>query len=92
MDHTEHDRNKDGFFASRTNIVLIAFLAIGGFYLVAEHRAHLIPFLGYLPLLLILACPLLHIFMHGGHGGHGGGGDADEVRSDKRQNSPPHQH
>ncbi|NJO34307.1 MAG: DUF2933 domain-containing protein [Rhodospirillales bacterium] len=24
-----------------------------------------------LPFLLILACPLLHMFMHGGHGGHG---------------------
>jgi len=24
-----------------------------------------------LPLLLLLACPLMHIFMHHGHGGHG---------------------
>jgi hypothetical protein len=23
--------------------------------------------------LLVLACPLLHLFMHGGHGGHEGG-------------------
>ncbi|MBY0438851.1 MAG: DUF2933 domain-containing protein, partial [Burkholderiales bacterium] len=23
--------------------------------------------------LLLLACPLMHIFMHRGHGGHGGG-------------------
>jgi hypothetical protein len=30
-----------------------------------------------LPWLILLACPLMHIFMHGGHGGHGdahGGG------------------
>jgi hypothetical protein len=42
------------------------FTIIGGFFLVAdEHRAHLIP---YLPGLLLLACPLLRIFMHRGHG------------------------
>ena len=50
-------------------ITLFGFLAIAGFYLVAEHRAHL---LGWLPWLIILICPLLHIFMHGKHGGHGG--------------------
>jgi hypothetical protein len=32
-----------------------------------------------IPFLLILACPLMHIFMHGGHGGHHhGGGDTEE--------------
>ncbi len=33
--------------------------AIAAFYLITEHRAHL---LGWLPFLLILACPLLHLF------------------------------
>lgn len=33
-----------------------------------EHQAHL---LGWLPWLFLLACPLMHVFMHGGHG-HGG--------------------
>jgi hypothetical protein len=29
-----------------------------------------------LPWLILLSCPLLHVFMHRGHGGHGhGGGD-----------------
>lgn len=46
---------------------LIAFLAIGGFYMFAEHRAHLF---GVLPYLLLLLCPLMHIFMHRGHGKH----------------------
>jgi hypothetical protein len=92
MDHGNHDRGKGGFFASRANIVLIGFLAIGGFFLVTEHRAHLIPYLGYLPFLLILACPLMHIFMHGGHGRHGGDEDADDGSSKSRQNTPPHQH
>lgn len=36
-------------------------------YLIAEHRPHL---LGWIPYLIILACPLMHFFMHGGHGRH----------------------
>ena len=48
-------------------MVLLAFLAIAGFFLLAEHRAHLF---GVLPFLLLAACPLLHFFMHRGHGGH----------------------
>ncbi len=42
-------------------------VAVLSFYLWSEHRAHL---LGALPWLLILSCPLLHMFMHRGHGGH----------------------
>jgi hypothetical protein len=51
----------------RTVAVLLAFLAISGFLLTTEHRGHV---LGVLPWLLLLACPFLHLFMHGGHGGH----------------------
>lgn len=56
-------------FHSRTGLVLLGFLSIAGFFLFTEHRAHL---LGALPYLLLLACPLMHLFGHGGHGGHGG--------------------
>lgn len=45
------------------------FAAIALFYLWSEHRAHLF---GVLPYLFLLACPLMHLFMHGRHGGHGG--------------------
>ena len=54
---------------SRSAFVLLAFLGIAGFFIMTEHRAHL---LGALPYLLLLACPLLH-FLHGGHGGKRGG-------------------
>lgn len=47
--------------------VLWAFLAIAIFFLLTEHRAHLF---GALPYLLLLACPLMHLYMHRGHGGH----------------------
>ncbi len=79
----EHHR---GWF-SAANIALYGFLAIAAFYLIAEHRAHL---LGWLPFLLILACPLLHVFMHRGHGGHGGHTDSGNDASKRQQ--PPHQH
>lgn len=57
-----------GFWRSPAGIALLLFLAIAGFFLWTEHQAHV---LGALPWLLLLACPLLHLFMHrGGHGGH----------------------
>lgn len=49
--------------------VFLGFAAIALFFLWTEHRAHL---LGVLPYLLVLACPLMHLFHHGhGHGHHG---------------------
>ena len=48
-------------------IAAFGFFAIGGTFLLLEHRAHV---LGAFPWLLLLACPLLHIFMHLGHGDH----------------------
>lgn len=45
-------------------------LGIAAFYLFTEHRAHLVSGLSYLSLLLLVACPLIHVFAHGGHGGH----------------------
>ena len=50
-----------------TQVVFWSFAAIALFYLLAEHRAHLF---GALPFLIILACPLMHLFMHPGHGDH----------------------
>lgn len=48
--------------------VFIGFVLVAGFFLFIEHRAHV---LGVLPYLLLLACPLMHWFMHHGHGHHG---------------------
>ena len=56
------------FWRSRYGLGLVVFGAIAAYFLLSEHRAH---FLGVLPLLL-LACPLMHVFMHRGGGGHGG--------------------
>lgn len=51
-------------------MMLLVAAAVGGFYLVTEHTAHLF---GVSPYLIILACPLIHMFMHRGHG-HGSHG------------------
>jgi hypothetical protein len=64
---------------SRGQWVFYGFLAFAGFLLFTEHRAHL---LGILPYLILLACPLMHMFMHHGHGGHGH--NHDTVEGDKK--------
>ena len=43
----------------------ITLVAMVGFYVLREHCGHA---LWVAPYLLLLACPLMHIFMHGGHG------------------------
>ena len=53
-----------GPLGPRMNIVLIGFGVIGAFFLIAEHRAHVLP---YLPWLFLAACLFMHRSMHGGH-------------------------
>jgi Protein of unknown function (DUF2933) len=68
-DHSEHQAySPRSFLSSPAGLVLIGFLIISGVLLFTEHRAHVLGILIWLPL---LACPLMHIFMHGRHGGHG---------------------
>ena len=50
---------------SRTGITFLGFLAVALYFLWTEHRAHVIQ---ALPYLLVLLCPLMHLFH--GHGGH----------------------
>ena len=69
-DPAQHDSAPTAFWRSRYAIGLLVFGAIAAYFLLSEHRAH---FFGALPFLLLLACPLMHVFMHRGHGGHGGG-------------------
>lgn len=67
-----HQLHQDHKANPRITWVLIGFLVVAGYFLVLEHKAHLGGILTYLPFLLLLACPLMHLFMHHGHGGHGG--------------------
>ena len=67
MDHAGiPSGNRSGW---RSLLVFLAFAGITLFFLLSEHRIHA---LSWLPLILLAACPLMHMFHHGGHGGHGG--------------------
>ncbi len=65
-------------------LALLTLALIGGFYLLREHWSHVA---GNWIYLLLLACPLMHLFHgHRGHGGHGRHGDhrsAPGPRGDK---------
>jgi hypothetical protein len=67
-DHSQPAPQAPPFWGSRYSLGLLVLGGIGLFFLLSEHRAHV---LSALPLLLLLACPLMHLFMHRGHGGHG---------------------
>jgi hypothetical protein len=68
MNH-EHEKHSQpcSFWRSRYVLGYIVIGAVAGYFLLTEHMAHVI---GALPFLLLLACPLMHIFMHHGHGEH----------------------
>jgi len=68
----------------RTILAVLAFLSIAAFFLLTEHRAH---FLGALPFLLLLACPLIHLFH--GHGGHGDASERDSKNPKDGTDAPP---
>ena len=74
---------------SRSGLVMLGFLAVGGYFLWTEHQAHTI---AALPWVLIGGCLAMHLFMHGSHGGHGdhghggySGSGANEPESDSRR-------
>ena len=69
-EHSQHNAEPTGFWRSRYAIGLLVMGGVAVYFLMSEHRAH---FFAALPFLLLLACPLMHVFMHGGHGSHGGG-------------------
>jgi hypothetical protein len=52
----------------RRNLALLVFGAGAAYFLLTEHLAHTIQ---ALPWLIVLACPLMHVFMHRGHGSAG---------------------
>ncbi|WP_323002704.1 DUF2933 domain-containing protein [Denitromonas sp.] len=81
-DHSGH-RGAPGPAASGTirrwKWVFGGFAALAALLLAFEHRMHLSGLIGWLPWLILLACPLMHVFMHGGHG-HGEAPDKGEEK------------
>ena len=77
-DHSQNGSEPTAFWSSRYAIGLLVMGGVAAYFLLSEHRAH---FFATLPFLLLLACPLMHVFMHRGHGGHASHADP--------QQSPP---
>ena len=84
--HNQTDQEQKSWLFSRTGLVTCGFLVVIAFLMATGHSAHL---LGALPYLLLLACPLMHIFMHGGHG-HGHKDTADEDKTDSKDKNHKH--
>jgi len=86
MNH-DHRHQPDGGngVTSKAKWVFIGFAAIAAYFLILEHKAHLSGYLQYWPFLLLLACPLLHLFMHGGHGDHGQHPSPNDNRKEKKR-------
>ena len=61
-------------FWKRIHWAVWGLFGTGAALLIVDHWAHV---LGVLPYLVLLACPLMHLFMHGKHG-HSHGGDEDK--------------
>jgi len=92
----QEDHEKSGsaprFWGSRYSIGLLVIGAAAAYFLLTEHLAHT---LGVLPYLFLLACPLMHVFMHHGHGHHHGHqrigtgpGDEPGTRAPLKQGEP----
>lgn len=78
QDHSHHEKPGRGGVSrnAKTGVALLGFLVVAGALLLTEHRAHVLGFLVWLPL---LACLLMHMFMHGG-GHHGSAGEGENQR------------
>lgn len=75
LDHAESlqcPRKRWSFGLTLAVTVVLAVVA----WLLTRHTEHVVR---YLPLLILLACPLMHVFGHG-HGRHGAHGDGQGNR------------
>jgi hypothetical protein len=63
------------FWRTSWAVALCVFVAGAALAFILDHRAHA---LQWLPFALLLACPLMHFFMHRGHGHRGSIKDKDE--------------
>ena len=76
-------------YLGNNKLVFLIFVAVAGYFLWTEHQAHLSMAIPYLPYLLILLCPLMHIFMHHGHGHEPkDSSDGSEISSGRDERDP----
>ena len=68
----------NSFWLSSKGLAAISLIGFTSYFLLMEHRQHLFE---YLPYLILLLCPLMHVFMHGGHGHKHGASDNAKPQS-----------
>ena len=69
---------EQSFWRSPAGIVCIGLLAIGAFMLLTEHTTHVF---AWLPYMLLLACPLMHLFHHRHRQEHSGRSERERDNS-----------
>lgn len=67
------------YFQNRKLWIILAGAAVPLVWLAVNHKVHVWAFAPYL---LILLCPLMHLFIHKGHGDHGDHSDHDRKKDD----------
>lgn len=70
------------FWRSKTGVALGMLLVIALLHLAREHYGHM---LGLLPYMILLLCPLMHVFGHH-HGGHSHHGETADSTKDANRN------
>lgn len=93
----EHSHGKHGASGGGAGRWIFGgFALVAVYFLLTEHRAHIIQ---YLPVLLLLACLVMHLFHgHGGHGGREEAGGTDAKRpsqqssESRRESGSGHHH
>ncbi len=60
-------RQSRSFWTTPNGWGAIALIGAASYFLITEHREHVFE---YLPYLILLLCPVMHLFMHHGHGHH----------------------
>lgn len=76
---------KQSFWMTPRGFAAMGLIASVSYFLLVEHRQHVFEFSPYLILLL---CPLMHVFMHHGHGGH----HNHDARKDDDEHHHHHSH
>ena len=68
------------FWSTPTGWAALGLIGSASYFLLMEHTQHVFQFL---PFLILLLCPLMHVFMHGSHG-HGGDKNHNEASSESK--------
>ncbi len=72
-------QSKPNFWFTPNGLAATALIGAVLYFLLTEHRAH---FIYALPYLILLLCPVMHIFMHRRHGDRDKHGDGHQSRGD----------